>query len=98
MKNAKTRFAVDDDGSVYDYKTGRNYAPVGFLLETGDAVWDLAKVKELILADQYVDEARTPSPTVTDDKVQAASASFMSNEVLSEPDAVEQPDAEEAGE
>lgn len=66
MKNARVRFAIDDDGSIYDYQNKRSYAPVG-MLEDGDAVWDLAKVKANIEAELFVDEARTPnSPALPD--------------------------------
>lgn len=51
MRNAAIRFAIDDDGSIYDYRDNKSYRPE----ETpalDDAVsggtWDLVKVKELI--------------------------------------------------
>lgn len=113
MKNARVRFAIDDDGSLYDYQNQRSYAPVG-ILEDGDATWDLAKVKQLIEAGLFVDSARVPntepavdapgsaSPSSADvapDKVVVAISDFLSDPALPPTDPVDAVVvAEQAGE
>lgn len=86
MRNAKSRFALDDDGSLYCYKLARHYAPVGELDE-GHGVWDLEKVKELILEGKSIESAYTKTPVVVGDKVQAAKTSFMASPELTTPGA-----------
>lgn len=96
MKNARVRFAIDDDGSLYDYQNQRSYAPVG-ILEDGDATWDLAKVKWLIEAGLFVDSARVPNTEpagdapggaatstadIAPDKVAVATSDFLSDPAL----------------
>lgn len=86
MHNAKVRFAIDDDGSIYDYKTSISYAPVGEL-DDGSGVWNLPLIKQLILNDQHVEAAYTRHAVTpaTDDKVEQANASFMNEPALTDP-------------
>lgn len=56
MINSKPRFALNEDGSLYDYKLGIHHAAVG-LLDDGTGVWNLEKVKELIEAGKPIESA-----------------------------------------
>jgi len=59
MRNEKVRFAIDDDGSLYDYKTGKNHQPTGFLVEDKDQ-FDLAEVKRCIESNEFTHSAHEP--------------------------------------
>lgn len=85
MRNARPRFAIDDDGSLYDYRTQNSYAAIG-QLEDGDGIWDLVKVKELIEAGKHIEEAFT-AHAIPADKVEQATQSFLETpmEPVSEP-------------
>lgn len=81
LTNAQPRFAVQtDDGSIFDYETGRHMPAVG-VYETTDGLWNLVVLKELILAGKPIGLALSPAlpPTLTDaiDKVKQADADFL---------------------
>ena len=76
LKNAQPRFAVDEsDGRVFCYLTGRYFNPTGELTAP-DGVWDLAKVKEAVLAGTTVEAARIVQDATHPDAVAKANADF----------------------
>ena len=82
LTNAQPRFAVQtDDGSIFDYQTGRHMPATG-VYETTDGVWDLVMLKQLIEAGKPIGPALSPAlpPVLTDaiDKVKQADADFLS--------------------
>lgn len=59
MINAKPRFAVHDNGQVYDYDTALLHDPVG-TLSTTEGVYDLEELKAAILAGKPISTALDP--------------------------------------
>jgi hypothetical protein len=74
--NSRTRFAVDSaTGRVFCYLTSRYYDATGEL-KAPDGTWDLAKVKELVLAGKGIEAALVKAAPSTEDKVEKANADF----------------------
>lgn len=59
MINAKPRFAVHDNGQIYDYDTALLHDPVG-TLSTTEGVYDLEELKAAILAGKPISTALDP--------------------------------------
>jgi hypothetical protein len=76
MKNPQPRFAYDeDDDTIFDYATSKSHPATG-TLDAPDGQWDLAKVKELILAGKSIETAYAGAA----DKVEQSSADFLTEE------------------
>lgn len=57
MKNPQPRFAYDEEQDwIFDYVTSKSL-PCEGIVELPDGKWDLAKVKELILAGKSIETA-----------------------------------------
>lgn len=56
MKNAQPRFALEDDGNIYDYQTSKSLAPTGTLTDD-NGVWDLSAVAALLAIGKSVEGA-----------------------------------------
>ena len=76
MRNARARFALDENGTVFDYVTSQNHAPHG-ALRVACGEWDLAKVAELIHLGEHIEGAYTPLAAVEGDKVEQAKQDFL---------------------
>lgn len=61
MINAKPRFAVHENGQIYDYNTGLLHDADG-TLETPEGVYDLAELKDAIIAGKPISIALDPAP------------------------------------
>jgi len=88
MKNPQPRFSYDeDDDTIFDNITSKSH-PCDVILHTPDGEWDLAKVKELILAGKPIETAYLGAA----DKVEQSAADFIAHEESSEP--IEEPKGE----
>lgn len=78
LTNAQPRFGVESDtGTVFCYLTSRHFPAAGEV-DLPDGTWDMAKVKELVLAGKPVTAALL-EPVDVDvefDKVRQANADF----------------------
>lgn len=75
MINNVTRFAVTEAGKIFCYLTSRHMEPTG-ILKAADGQWDLAKVKEAILAGKTINTALVGPPVSDEDKVAKADEDF----------------------
>lgn len=73
MKNPQPRFAYDEDtDTIFDYVTSQSH-PCDAIYYAPDGEWDLAKVKELILAGKSIETAyKGPA-----NKVEQTNADFL---------------------
>lgn len=92
MRNARSRFALDENGTVFDYVTSQNHPPHGVLQVEGGE-WDLAKVAGLINRNEHIESAYTPTACAEGDKVEQAKQDFLSAPTeTAPPQEVEQPE------
>jgi hypothetical protein len=57
MKNAKTRFGLDDDGSIFDYATSKNLPANGVYATENGTCYDLEVLAHLLGKVEFIDEA-----------------------------------------
>lgn len=77
MRNPKPRFALEDDGRLYDYVAAR-YIKAEGVVEDQVGIWDLQKVADLIVAGKSIEAALTlhTDPNPATDRVDQANADF----------------------
>lgn len=76
MKNPQPRFSYDEENDwIFDYATSKSH-PCEGILYVPDGSWDLAKVKELILAGKPIETAYLGAA----DKIEQSNAGFLAGD------------------